>query len=70
MHAADPASSAASSKAGTAEAVASPPLSKMEAKKEEKKELPKTGASLLGLGAGTLLAGGGFLGRRWFGKHG
>ncbi len=41
---------------------------KMEMKKEEKKELPKTGgsgsASLLGLGAGVLLIGGGLLVRR------
>jgi LPXTG-motif cell wall-anchored protein len=39
---------------------------KME-KKEEKKELPKTGgstASLLALGAGALLVGGGLLARR------
>ena len=41
---------------------------KKEAKKEEKKDLPKTGgpgtASLLALGAGTLLVGGGLLVRR------
>ncbi len=44
---------------------APPPPPKM----EEKKELPKTGgtgsASLLGLGAGTLLVGGGLLARRF-----
>jgi LPXTG-motif cell wall-anchored protein len=53
---------------------APPPPPKMEAapppppKMEEKKELPKTGgtgsASLLGLGAGALLVGGGLLARR------
>ena len=41
---------------------------KQEAKKEEKKEMPKTGgpgnASLLALGAGSLLVGGGLLVRR------
>ena len=42
---------------------------KKEEKKEEKKELPKTGgtgsASLLALGAGALLVGGGLLARRF-----
>src|SRR5215203_6660774 len=42
---------------------------KVEVKKEEKKELPKTGgtgsASLLALGAGALLVGGGLLARRF-----
>jgi LPXTG-motif cell wall-anchored protein len=41
---------------------------KSEIKMEEKKELPKTGGSgstsLLGLGAGALLVGGGLLSRR------
>jgi LPXTG-motif cell wall-anchored protein len=54
--------------AGVAEAT------KMEAKEEEKKELPKTGGnggtSLLGLGTGALLVGGGLLVRRLFGRHG
>jgi len=45
------------------------PEAKKEEKKEEKKELPKSGgngsASLLALGAGALLVGGGLLARRF-----
>ncbi len=56
----------AEAKAGKAEAKAG----KAEAKAEEKKELPKTGggagsASLLALGAGALLVGGGLIARRF-----
>ena len=56
----------AQTKVGPVETKAPPP--KMEIK-EEKKELPKTGgsgsASLLALGAGALLVGGGLLARRF-----
>jgi LPXTG-motif cell wall-anchored protein len=62
----------AEAKAGEAEAKAAPAeakAGKAEAKAGEKKELPKTGgsagsASLLALGAGALLVGGGLLARR------
>ena len=57
---------------GKAEAKAGDVVAKAESeppKKEEKKELPKTGgtgsASLLALGAGGLLVGGGLLARRF-----
>lgn len=70
-----PKAAPAEAKAGAPEAKAPTPppppkaeAPKMEMKKEEKKELPKTGgndsASLLGLGAGALLVGGGLLFRR------
>ena len=64
-------SAAASSKAAPPEAAppkAAPPPPKEEMKQEGEKELPETGgtgsASLLGLGAGALLIGGGLLARR------
>ena len=56
-------------KAGDVVAKADCPEPKKEEKKEEKKELPKSGgtgsASLLALGAGALLVGGGLLARRF-----
>ncbi len=62
--AASPPPPPAEAKTGTPEAKAAPPPPKM----EEKKALPKTGgsgsASLLTLGAGALLVGGGLLARK------
>ncbi len=58
----------AKAKAEAPKAKAEEKKAKAEAKKEEKKEMPKTGglgsASLLALGAGVLLVGGGLLMRR------